>query len=131
MGLERGELESVNMVLGFTIKAYGQRASEISEASSITAEARAAYGVFASRVGADATSVWAAATSGSRAIALHLLACMLVKIWEGPEATSIWAKITEARKKETKDELEQNNMLLSLGFPTPCSCKTIPRATGK
>jgi len=40
---------------------------------------------------------------------------MLVKIWEGPEATSIWAKITEARKKETKDELEQNNMLLSLG----------------
>jgi hypothetical protein len=92
------------------IKAYGQRASEISKASSIDAEARAAYGVFASRVGADATSLWAAATSGSSAIAVHLLACMLARIWEGPEATSIWVEITEKRKQEVKDDFEQNNV---------------------
>ncbi|PMD61990.1 uncharacterized protein K444DRAFT_662148 [Hyaloscypha bicolor E] len=92
------------------IKAYGQRASEISKASSIDAEARAAYGVFASRVGADATSLWAAATSGSSAIAVHLLACMLAKIWEAPEATSIWVEITEKRKKEINDDFEQNNI---------------------
>jgi hypothetical protein len=35
---------------------------------------------------------------------------MLAKIWEGPEATSIWVEITEARKKEIKDEFEQNNI---------------------
>jgi len=92
------------------IKAYGQRASEISKASSIDAEARAAYGAFASRVGADATSLWAAATSGSSAIAVHLLACMLARIWEGPEATSIWVEITEKRKKDIKDDFEQNNI---------------------
>jgi len=92
------------------IKAYGQRASEISQASSIDADARAAYGVFASRVGADATSLWAAATSGSSAISVHLLACMLARIWEGPEATSIWVEITETRKKEVKHDFEQNNV---------------------
>ena len=92
------------------LKAYGQRASEISKASSIDAEARAAYGVFASWVGPDATSLWAAATSGSSAIAVHLLACMLARIWEGPEATSIWVEITESRKKEIRDDFEQNNI---------------------
>jgi len=92
------------------IKAYGQRASEISESSTIDAEARSAYGVFASRVGADATSLWAAATSGSSAIAVHLLACMLARIWEGPEATSIWVEITERRKQEVNNDIEQNNV---------------------
>jgi len=92
------------------IQAYGQRASDISKASSIDADARAAYGVFASQVGADATSLWAAATSGSSAIVVHLLACMLARIWEGPEATSIWVEITKERKKEIKDDFEQNNI---------------------
>jgi len=71
------------------IKAYGQRASEISESSTIDAEARSAYGVFASRVGADATSLWAAATSGSSAIAVE---------------------ITERRKQEVNNDIEQNNV---------------------
>lgn len=65
------------------IRAYGQRASEISQSSSIDPQIRSSYGVFASRVGTDATSLWAAATSGQAAIAVHLLACMLAKIWEG------------------------------------------------
>ena len=92
------------------IQAYGQRASDISKAASIDTEARAAYGVFASQVGVDAVSLWAAATSGSSAIAVHLLACMLARIWEGPEATSIWVEITEERKKEIRDESERKNI---------------------
>ena len=33
-------------------------------------------GPFADHVGADSTTIWAAATSGTEAIAVHLLACM-------------------------------------------------------
>lgn len=92
------------------IKAYGQRASEISQSSSIEPQIRSTYGVFASRVGTDATSLWAAATSGQAAIAVHLLACMLAKIWEGSEATSIWVEIVKRRKEEISDEFEQVNV---------------------
>lgn len=91
------------------INAYGQRASEISQSSSIDPPIRSSYGVFASRVGTDATSLWAAATSGQAAIAVHLLACMLAKMWEGSEATSIWAEIVKRRKEEVITELERNN----------------------
>ena len=73
--------------------AYGERASEISQSSFMTLQSRSKYGVFESRVGADATSIWAAATSGHGAIAVHLLACLLARIWEGPEATAIWVQI--------------------------------------
>lgn len=48
----------------------------------------------------DATSIWAAATSGTAAIAVHLLACMLARMFSGPEATSIWVELIEERKKK-------------------------------
>jgi hypothetical protein len=35
-------------------------------------------GIFSDFTGADGTSIWAAATSGSGAISVHLLACMLL-----------------------------------------------------
>ena len=82
------------------IKAYGRRASEISESTSIDSQGRSQYGVFASRAGVDATSLWAAATSGGCAIAVHLLACMLARIWDGPEATSIWLEVVKSRRQE-------------------------------
>ncbi|KAA6406556.1 MAG: hypothetical protein FRX48_09611 [Lasallia pustulata] len=91
------------------IKAYGQRASEISQSSSIDSRTRSTYGVFASRVGTDATSLWAAATSGQAAIAVHLLACMLAKMWEGSEATSIWVEIVKRRKEEVIAGFERDN----------------------
>ena len=90
--------------------AYGRRASEISESSSIDAEGRKSYGVFASVAGADATSLWAAATSGQGAIAVHLLACMLARIWDGPQATSIWMEIIEKRQKEICRDFEETNI---------------------
>ncbi|KAL9603036.1 MAG: hypothetical protein Q9219_001400 [cf. Caloplaca sp. 3 TL-2023] len=81
-------------------KAYGTRASEIAQAISLDERGRANYGVFASRAGADATSLWAAATSGSAAISVHLLACLLARIWDAPEAISIWVEIVGKRKDE-------------------------------
>lgn len=92
------------------VKAYGLRASEIS--SSIAARDRgfSSYGVFANQIGADGTSIWAAATSSHSAIKLHLLACMLARIWDGPEAISIWVEIVNGRKLEIKSQFEQNNI---------------------
>ncbi|KAL8720042.1 MAG: hypothetical protein Q9225_003035 [Loekoesia sp. 1 TL-2023] len=81
-------------------KAYGIRASEIAQAISLDERSRKSYGVFASRAGADATSLWAAATSGTSAISIHLLACLLARIWDGPEAISIWMEIVSKRKEE-------------------------------
>lgn len=81
-------------------EAYGTRASAIaSQPSSGTAQPKQG-GIFSSFVGADGTSIWAAATSGRGAISVHLLACMLARIWTGPEATSIWSEIVQARKNE-------------------------------
>ena len=57
-------------------------------------------------MGIDGTSIWAAATSGRAAIAVHLLACMLARIWSGSEATSIWVELVEKRKAE----LSQGNI---------------------
>lgn len=91
------------------LKAYGLRASEIVRSKAINAKESSDYGFFATRVGADATSLWAAATSGSAAIAAHLLACMLARIWEGPEATTIWCEIVQKQKEKIGLEFEHNN----------------------
>ena len=92
-------------------RAYGQRASEISRASSISPQTRSRYGVFSSQVGSDATSIWAAATSGSAAIAIHLLACLLAKMWDGPEATAIWVEIVQRRKELIRAELDATDIV--------------------
>lgn len=101
-----GILPSIPRLTG----AYGKRASEISQCSSITSQGRDKYGVFGSRIGADATSIWAAATSGQGAIAVHLLACLLARIWEGPEATSIWVEVVKCRKEEIISDFEKNDI---------------------
>ena len=88
-------------------KAYGTRASEIAQALSLNERDRDVYGVFASQAGADATSIWAAATSGSGAIAVHLLACLLARMWDAPEATSIWVEIINKRKEEVIAQFEE------------------------
>lgn len=105
------------------IKAYGTRASEI--ARSNTANPRGddkSHGVFASNIGADGTTLWAAATSGRPAIACHLLACMLARMWDPPEATSIWVEIVSARKDEVErkllDEGEVEQELLTAAAQT-------------
>jgi hypothetical protein len=81
------------------IRAYDRRVSEIASSRAVNPRGTKADGVFAEQVGVDGTSIWAAATSGPESIALHLLACMLARIWSGSEATSIWVELVSERKK--------------------------------
>ena len=81
-------------------KAYGLRASEIAQSPSVNPKGSQAYGPFAEHIGVDGTNIWAAATSGKGAVAIHLLACMLARLWPPSEAIAIWEQILEERKKE-------------------------------
>lgn len=82
------------------IRQYGTRASEIAENPAVNPPASQADGIFADHVGIDGTSIWAAATSGEGAIAVHLLACMLARMFSAPEAISIWYELVENRKSQ-------------------------------
>ena len=94
------------------LSAYGQRASEISQVVSLTPSARKNYGAFSGLAGSDATSIWAAATSGRpTAMAAHLLACFLARIWDGPEAISIWVELVRRRKEIIKAKHNQSNLI--------------------
>ncbi|KAM5449475.1 hypothetical protein MaudCBS49596_004956 [Microsporum audouinii] len=92
------------------IKAYGTRASEISKSRTLNPSGNASHGLFASSVGADATTIWAAATSGKHAISCHLLACLLARIWDAAEATSIWVEITERRRQDILTSFDSEGM---------------------
>ncbi|KAL8686088.1 MAG: hypothetical protein Q9218_007355 [Villophora microphyllina] len=91
-------------------KAYGTRASEVAQALSLDDRGRKNYGVFASRAGPDATSLWAAATSGTSAISVHLLACLLARIWDAPEAISIWVEVVKRRKEEVIAKFDETDI---------------------
>ncbi len=89
------------------IKAYGTRASEISRSAKARPNGDAfSYGPFVDRIGTDATTLWAAATSGHAAIQCHLLGCMLARMWDAPDATSLWEEIVVRRKREVAANLE-------------------------
>jgi len=82
-------------------KAYGTRVSEISAMPSINPRDSAEKeGIFASHVGVDTASIWAAVTSGSSAIAAHLLGCMLARMFTGPEAISVWVELVQKQKEK-------------------------------
>ncbi|KAI1424138.1 hypothetical protein F5Y12DRAFT_754138 [Xylaria sp. FL1777] len=81
------------------VKAYGQRASEISQVLEARQDGKQ-FGLFSDHAGADATVIWAAAVSGKTAIAVALLACMLARMWDAPKATSIWYELVEKRKEQ-------------------------------
>ncbi|PMD39621.1 hypothetical protein L207DRAFT_429144, partial [Hyaloscypha variabilis F] len=88
------------------LEVYGLRASEISQRPDINPKGDESQGIFASQTGIDGTSIWAAATSGIGAIGVHLLACMLARIWTPTEATSIWVEIIEGRRQEIAARFE-------------------------
>ncbi|MGI4812117.1 MAG: hypothetical protein ACRYGG_02060 [Janthinobacterium lividum] len=89
------------------ISAYGTRASDISQSPSFKVTNSA--GPFAAFFGVDGTSIWAAASSGSAAIAVHLLACMLARVRSAAEAVSIWEELVAERKKKITDTTIQGN----------------------
>ncbi|KAH7317189.1 hypothetical protein BKA65DRAFT_410970 [Rhexocercosporidium sp. MPI-PUGE-AT-0058] len=80
--------------------AYGKRVSEIAREPEVNPRERT--GIFASQIGVDSSSIWAAVTSGSSAIAVHLLSCMLARIFTGPEAISIWVELVKDRKAQIR-----------------------------
>ncbi|KAK5631958.1 hypothetical protein RRF57_007672 [Xylaria bambusicola] len=82
------------------IKAYGHRATEIILAAGADSEPSTMKSIFADQAGVDATSLWAAATSGAAAISVHLLACLLARIWSPSQATAIWTELIQERKHE-------------------------------
>ncbi|KAF2115886.1 hypothetical protein BDV96DRAFT_520274 [Lophiotrema nucula] len=79
--------------------AYGERVSEIATSSKLKSKTKE-YGPFSEHVGVDGTSIYAAASSGSNVIALHLLACMLARMFSNAEATAIWTQIVECRIRD-------------------------------
>ncbi|KAF2681915.1 hypothetical protein K458DRAFT_371176 [Lentithecium fluviatile CBS 122367] len=81
------------------IRAYGLRCSEIANSPTFNPKGTSQHGLFANEVGADGTAIWAAATSGDSAIAVHLLGCMLSRMWDAPEAISIWMQLIAERKQ--------------------------------
>ncbi|KAI0421288.1 hypothetical protein F5X98DRAFT_390465 [Xylaria grammica] len=84
------------------ISAYGSRSSEIIKAPDLNPSGSPrSHGAFAAFAGADATSLWAAATSSATAIGLHLLACLLARSFNDPaHSTSVWVELVSERQRE-------------------------------
>ena len=55
-------------------------------------------------MGLDARSLWASATSGKNTVALHLLSCMLSRIWKS-KAVLVWVELVEQRKNTLRSSL--------------------------
>lgn len=99
-------------------RAYGLRVSQIAENPKFNPQGSAADGPFVEHVGADGTSIWAAATSGRGALAVHLLACLLARVWSGPEAISIRCEIIAARKQLLQHQIHEQQF--HIGAITAC-----------
>ena len=97
-------------------RAYGLRVSEIAENPRYNPRGNASDGPFAEHVGADGTSIWAAATSGRGAMAVHLLACLLARAWSGPEATSIWSDLVATRKDLLQKRMQDQKVPMALAM---------------
>ncbi|KAK8131119.1 hypothetical protein PG984_007557 [Apiospora sp. TS-2023a] len=94
------------------IAAYGKRSSEIIQKPGANPSGTTKqHGPFATFVGADATGIWAAATSGQASIAIHLLACMLARTFSDPaKAVSAWVELVDARKQEIMAHNTHSNL---------------------
>ncbi|KAI0871666.1 hypothetical protein GGS24DRAFT_51376 [Hypoxylon argillaceum] len=119
---ETGQIHRTACTLGFLFqemlpdtpslfKAYGRRVSEILAQPNINPRGTAEDGPFRSYVGADCTSIWAAATSSDSSIAIHLLACMLARAFDSKTATSIWFEVVRERKEQIKKLAKDNKMI--------------------
>ncbi|KAJ8110207.1 hypothetical protein ONZ43_g5931 [Nemania bipapillata] len=91
------------------LRAYGNRVSEISAKASVNPRGtQSKDGLFSAYVGIDSGSIWAAATSGSSALAVHLLACMLARTFTVEHATSIWVELVEKHRESLESALRDD-----------------------
>jgi hypothetical protein len=86
------------------LRSYGIRASQIAQSAVLSVPRT--QGMFKKQSGVDGTSIWAAATSSSGAVQVHLLACMLARIWEQKDAISIWEELLKGRKVEIEQTFQ-------------------------
>lgn len=93
------------------IKAFGTRVSDILRRPGVNPQGTNEDGPFRDFVGADGTSIWAAATSMSASLSVYLLACMLARAWDAKEATAIWVELVHERKRQVQAQLEQNSIV--------------------
>lgn len=93
------------------ISAYGKRVSEILKTPGVNPEGQSSHGPFKDYIGADGTAIWAAATSGTSAIAVYLLAALLAHTWDGKHAVSIWVELIETRKKHIIEAFERHEIV--------------------
>lgn len=119
---ENGSLHATACKLGFLfyellpdtpkiIKAYGTRISEILSRPDISPEGTENDGPFRAFVGADCTSIWAAATCGPASVSVLLLACMLSRAWDTKAATSIWVELVEERRRQIETQIRDNRIV--------------------
>ncbi|KAM0311699.1 hypothetical protein ACHAPQ_012349 [Fusarium lateritium] len=92
-------------------KTYGSRVSEILSRPDINPLGTDNDGPFQPFIGADCTSIWAAATSGDAAIGVLLLTCMLAHAFDAKSAVSIWSELIEQRKHNIRLLLETGKMV--------------------
>ncbi|KXX82410.1 hypothetical protein MMYC01_201361 [Madurella mycetomatis] len=88
------------------LNAYGKRVSEIcEEAHKANTKNRVKRHLLSDIFGTDSASLWAAATSGENAIAVHLLACLIARMFDSIRAVSIWVELVEERKRRIRTEI--------------------------
>ena len=93
------------------VTAYGHRVSEIIQKPNVNPPGFPTHGCFQEFVGADATAVWAAATSGIPALGVYLLACLLARAWNAKESISIWVELISDRRKEIEKAFHDNEVV--------------------
>ena len=87
------------------IRAYGLRASEITENPNNIPYHSRKHGALNDHLGVDGRAHWAAATSGPNSLQVLLLACILARSWKSVEAISIWSEFVSNRKAILQEQL--------------------------
>ncbi|KAM4062914.1 hypothetical protein HRG_007730 [Hirsutella rhossiliensis] len=93
------------------LKAYGTRVSEVLSSPDINPQGTQEHGPFQAFIGADCTSVWAAATCGPASIGVLLFASMLARAWDASEATAAWVQLVLERQKQVRANIEENRIV--------------------
>jgi hypothetical protein len=107
------------------IRQYGTRASQI--AQSVTVKPPETGGLFSKQAGIDGASIWAAATSSSGALQVHLLACILARMWDPADAVSIWEELLNKRKAEVKETLQRDGNISMAAWSEHAALQSITR----
>lgn len=119
---ESGDIHRTACILGFLFndsvpdtpalrKAFGSRVSKILSHPDINPQGTQEHGPFQAFIGADGTSIWAAATSGDASISVLLLACLLANAFDSKAATALWVELIKERKRSILRQLENGKFL--------------------